>query len=161
MERAVINDLSRLPGSRYKPVPPGPKKPGTISKRTVFMEAIAKHADDGELPHELLLRVSRGDRIKIGEADGKPIYYIPSFEERVDCAKAAAPYFAPKLSAVEVVRGATDAELLELIISFASAAGYTLADCGIPETSGLTLPGSFDEVGGEASGVFQGLPDES
>ena len=39
------------------------------------------------LPHEVLLAVARGEVI----AD-----HVPTFEERVEAAKAAAPYFAPK-----------------------------------------------------------------
>jgi hypothetical protein len=47
----------------------------------------------GELPHEFLLRVARGEQI-----DG----YAPTFPERVEAAKASAPYFAPKLTATDV-----------------------------------------------------------
>lgn len=49
-------------------------------------------AATGELPHELLLRVSRGEAI----GDHKP-----DFAERITAAIAAAPYFAPKMAAVE------------------------------------------------------------
>lgn len=55
-------------------------------------KAIIEAAATGELPHQFLLRVSRG-----GEVDGRE----PTFEERLDAAKAAAPYFAPKLAQVE------------------------------------------------------------
>lgn len=48
----------------------------------------------GELPHEFLLRVCRGGVLDNG--------YIPTWEERINAAKAAAPYFAPKLAAVSV-----------------------------------------------------------
>lgn len=49
----------------------------------------------GELPHMFLLRVARGEEVKEG---GKK----PSFEERVDAAKACAAFFAPKLQTVAV-----------------------------------------------------------
>ena len=53
--------------------------------------AIEKAREGGELPHEFLLRIARGESID-GEA--------PSLTMRVDAAKAAAPYFAPKLAQV-------------------------------------------------------------
>lgn len=55
-------------------------------------KAIIEAAKTGELPHEFLLRVSRG-----GMVDGRE----PTFEERLDAAKAAAPYYAPKLAQIE------------------------------------------------------------
>ena len=51
-----------------------------------------KAAASGMLPHEFLLAVTRGEAV-----DG----YVPSFAERMEAAKAAAPFYAPKLSAVE------------------------------------------------------------
>lgn len=57
------------------------------------MKAREEAAKAGMLPHELLLAISRGEVI-----DG----YVPSFAERVDAAKAAAPFYAPKLAAVDV-----------------------------------------------------------
>lgn len=47
----------------------------------------------GQMPHVLLLRVSRGEII-----DG----HKPTFEERVDAAKACQRYFAPAMKQVEV-----------------------------------------------------------
>ena len=55
-------------------------------------EGIERAKATGELPHEFLLRVSRGEPI-----DGKK----PKPSERIDAAKAAAPYFAPKLTYTE------------------------------------------------------------
>ena len=54
--------------------------------------AIERAKATGELPHEFLLRVVRGEEI-----DGT----IPTFEQRVDAAAVAAPYFAPKLASIE------------------------------------------------------------
>jgi hypothetical protein len=68
----------------------------------------------GMLPHEFLCAVSRGETI-----DG----HEPSFDERLDAAKAAAPYYAPKLANVEHsgsvgdgkdATDLTDAELAEI-----------------------------------------------
>jgi hypothetical protein len=54
-------------------------------------------ANTGELPHEFLLRVSRGEAIAM-PGQKKPHY--PTFEERVQAADRAAPFYAPRLSAV-------------------------------------------------------------
>ena len=45
------------------------------------------------LPHEFLLAVCRGEMVG---------GVTPSFEQRLDAAKAAAPFFAPKLAAVDL-----------------------------------------------------------
>ena len=55
-------------------------------------EAVVQAKATGELPHQFLLRIVRGDTI-----DG----YTPTIEQRVYAAVAAAPYFAPKLAAIE------------------------------------------------------------
>lgn len=77
------------------------RKPGGVNK----MSAAAREraALTGELPHELLLRVSRGENI-----DG----HKPTFQDRVDAAKAAAPYFAPRMSTIDasVVSGSGSLE---------------------------------------------------
>lgn len=51
----------------------------------------------GEMPQMFLLRIARGE-----EVDGRK----PTWDERIDAAKACAPYFAPKLQSVTV----TDSE---------------------------------------------------
>jgi hypothetical protein len=55
-------------------------------------EARVKAQETGELPHEFLLRVMRGEDI-----DGNQ----PEFKDRMAAAVAAAPYYAPKLSSVD------------------------------------------------------------
>lgn len=50
------------------------------------------------LPHEFLAAVARGEMI-----DG----HLPSFDERLDAAKAAAPFYAPKLAATQVTATVT------------------------------------------------------
>lgn len=64
---------------------------GAATKRT--REIADKAASSGLLPHEFLLAVVRGEAI-----DGT----VPTFADRLEAAKAAAPYFAPKLSSVDV-----------------------------------------------------------
>lgn len=49
--------------------------------------------ETGELPHMILLRLARGETVNGVK---------PTKEEQIDCAKAAAPYFAPKLQSVQL-----------------------------------------------------------
>lgn len=71
---------------------PGAGRPkGSVNRMAT--RAREEAAKAGMLPHELLLAISRGEAI-----DG----HVPSFAERVDAAKAAAPFYAPKLAAVDV-----------------------------------------------------------
>ncbi len=68
------------------------RKPGARNKKSE--EAIAAAKAKGLLPHEFLLAVMHGD-VKLL---GRP----PTIEERLDAAGKAAPYYAPRLSAVDV-----------------------------------------------------------
>lgn len=91
------------------------RKAGSVNR--LSLRAREEAAKTGELPHEFLLRVSRGEQID----DHKP-----AFPERMDAAKAAAPYFAPRLSTTAIdanINGApktmyemTDAELTARIL---------------------------------------------
>lgn len=67
------------------------RKQGSVNR--LSQEAIEAATKTGELPHEFLLRVSRGETI-----DGEN----PAFDKRIDAAKAAAPYFAPRLATATV-----------------------------------------------------------
>jgi hypothetical protein len=90
------------------------RKTGSVNR--ISQRARDEATKTGELPHEFLLRVSRGE--KIGEHE-------PGFLERVDAAKAAAPYFAPRLSTTAIdanitnrnktAREMTDAELMAIV----------------------------------------------
>ena len=68
----------------------GRKQGGVNRLSQVAIEAATK---TGELPHEFLLRVARGEAV-----DGE----TPTFDKRVDAAKAAAPYFAPRLATATI-----------------------------------------------------------
>lgn len=105
---------------------PGAGRPkGAISRAA--KDAIKRAKASGELPHEFLLRVSRGEKI-----DGK----VSSIQARIDAAKAAAPYFAAKLSVAEYhqfdphdLRNMTDEELeAEIKASEASLAAIKRRD---------------------------------
>lgn len=93
-----------------------PQLPKRVSK--VNRLAIEEAHRTGMLPHEFLLKISRGGRI-----DGKK----PDLAMRISCAKAAAPYYAPKLSAVELIKDLNDEELEAIIAGTANEAGFTLS----------------------------------
>lgn len=75
----------------------------------------------GMLPHEWLLAVARGDVVKqmklriTYDAKGKEKSrewieeeYYADFATRIDAAKAAAPFYAPKLAVQQIGLGATN-----------------------------------------------------
>ena len=68
---------------------------------------LERHRAAGELPHEFLLRITRE-----GQVDGEDV----GLDTRIECAKAAAPYFAPRLSSVELVKNVGDDALLAIIM---------------------------------------------
>ena len=70
---------------------PGAGRPkGAVAKMSAA--AVAQAKATGELPHEFLLRVVRGE--SIGDQ-------APTLEQRIAAAVSVAPYFAPKLAAIE------------------------------------------------------------
>lgn len=77
--------------------------------------AIKRAHETGELPHEFLLRVCRGEKV-FGEKDA------PDLNARIAAAKAAAPFYAPRLSYAEYqehdphdARNMTDEELADAV----------------------------------------------
>ena len=84
----------------------------------------------GALPHEILLSMARGEPQLVKEIDEhgqiKEHYEAMSLEARRDAAKAAAPYFAPKISTVEVISGVGDHDLDQLIAQLAAEAGVSV-----------------------------------
>jgi len=66
------------------------RKAGQRNKLTELK--LEKARETGDLPHEFLLKVSQGQPI-----DG----VIPDLELRLDAAKAAAPFYAPRLAQIE------------------------------------------------------------
>lgn len=105
-------------------------------------EAREKAKATGQLPHEILLSMCRGEPqlqwqlqkneagAVIVDADGTPLmtkqYVVLDIEARRAAAIAAAPYFAPKLSAVETIQAMSEEELDEIIRSNAAEAGVSL-----------------------------------
>lgn len=88
------------------------RPPGAIAKVTA--KARQEAAKSGELPHEWLLRVMRNDEI-----DGEK----PVLAQRIDAAKAAAPYFAPRLAQSQIDLGPTPAETLDEVRAAIEADG--------------------------------------
>lgn len=98
---------------------PGSGRPkGAVAKVTAKAKQAA--AETGLLPHEWLLQVSRGEGIKhkrwVVKYDAKgneksrdlveeEVY--TDFPTRIDAAKAASPYYAPRLAAQTVDMNAT------------------------------------------------------
>jgi hypothetical protein len=68
---------------------------------------VEKARETGLLPHELLLAISQGKRL--------PGLGSPNRRDRIDAAKAAAPYYAPRLMAMAVKQTTSDNPFEELL----------------------------------------------
>lgn len=109
------------------------------------------YGNKGYLPHEILLRIAQGRKLWHGrDEDGNKIWIQPTLDDRIRCAIAAAPYYAPKLSTVEIIQGTTDDELDEIIKTSAAAAGLSISLTGEGEEAEFTV----DEPGGEHDARF-------
>lgn len=121
------------------------RPPGSAAKMAQEARAWAKGT--GELPHEILLNLARGRPVCIPEIDPKTGLFVideesgefkrkwvsPGMAEVIECAKAAAPYFAPKISTVEVITGVSDDDLDAFIARAAAEAGISLGTGGESE----------------------------
>ena len=111
----------------------GGRPPGAANK--LAMQARQAAQATGELPHEFLLRICRGQVITtpvLNQETGEvtQVTQIPDLPMRMEATKAAAPYFAPKLSAVEWTANLNDGVLDELISQYAGQAGLGVAAAG-------------------------------
>lgn len=123
-------------------VPMGKRKPGRPEGSTNKLARAAREMAEatGALPHELLLQWGRGEPMsrKVMGEDSDPKdpstwelqYMVLDAGEIKDCAKSAAPYFAPKFATVEILHGVGNAELDALIKQLATEAGVDLAAGG-------------------------------
>ena len=103
-------------------------------------ESRTKAQETGALPHELLLQWARGEPmsrkvLKSGGDASNPEHWVLTYEAvdadtQRDSAKAAAPYYAPKISTVEVIAGVSDADLDEFIARAAAEAGVSVGAGG-------------------------------
>lgn len=102
---------------------------GAVSK--LAKDSIEKAKSTGLLPHEILLSMARGEPQVTyvcndkGTVTGQS-WECPDLPMRADCAKAAAPYYAPKITAVEVISGMPDDELDSIIAKLAAETGVDL-----------------------------------
>ena len=129
MKSTQDNERSNRGGYR----PGSGRKPNSVNR--ISKEAREKALASGELPHEFLLRIARGEIITrqfrnpaTGRMETVEEQY--SFEDRKDAAKAAAPYFAPKISTVEVIKGVAEDELDSIIAKLAAETGISVGDGG-------------------------------
>lgn len=128
------------------------RPPGSLNRIT--NEAREKAlAGGGLMPHEILLQMARGPfdhYVHATDAEGKKLVdaetgdyvYVKRMtvldhEGRRDAAKAAAPYYAPKLSSVETIGNLGDDELDAIIRGAAAEAGLGV---------GVAGKGAADEV---------------
>lgn len=119
-------------------------------------DAREKAQQTGMLPHEILLEMARGRPIQTLvpiagaeglDADGNQLFatkfVVPDFEQMKDAAKAASPYFAPKISTVEMISGVSDDDLDAIITGSASEAGVSISfdGEGAPDEAPQGAPG--------------------
>ena len=123
--------------NRRKP-PKGARPAGS----THWMAARAREwaENTGDLPHEILLKIARGQAVTIPVLDPNTGHFVldedghfkrkhltaTSLDDVIDAAKAAAPFFAPKISTVQMIQGVPDHELDEFIARAAAEAGIDL-----------------------------------
>lgn len=111
------------------------RKPG--SHNVMSKAAREAAAATGLLPHEILLSIARGEpqTLKMPvQVGGKTVIQETlvgvDLESIKDAAKAAAPYYAPKISTVEVISGVSDDDLDAIIARAAAEAGVSLGHGG-------------------------------
>lgn len=104
------------------------------SHNVMTRAAREKAQREGLLPHEILLSIARGEPqvLQIPDGNGKTETRMVgvTLEDVKDAAKAAAPYYAPKLSTVETIQGVSDDDLYAIIAHAAAEAGISLGTGG-------------------------------
>ena len=132
-------DVKPQPVKRGRGRPPG-------SMNMMSRLARERARESGELPHEIMLSMARGLPQKVASVDketGEIVWKLecPTLEMRGDMAKAAAPYFASKLSTVELLSGVSDDEIDAAIAGLAAEAGFA----GLARTEGEEGSGEGEE----------------
>lgn len=142
----------------------GGRKKGDKDKRQRAIDRLMRIGRaPGELPHEFLLRVSQGKEIdhkhivsvEHCNPDGTPhilpngerlVTYeqrdtiiLPTFEERLDAAKAAAPYYAPRLTSIELLKATPDDDLDQFIELLAAQSGVSVSIVGEGEETEVKI----------------------
>ena len=102
------------------------RKIHTTQEDKEVLDLLRSSAGD-ELPHEFLLKVSQGHPVMvIATGEKKAHYAVPTLEQRIKAANMAAPYFAPRLSAVQVLQGMNNEQLDQLTKEYATLSGFTI-----------------------------------
>jgi hypothetical protein len=83
--------LGRVPGSG--------RKPGTPNKLT---QDVRQYIMDKGQPLELLFKIARGHKIKVGDAEGNAAKIYPSLTDRASAARALLAKCLPDMKATEV-----------------------------------------------------------
>lgn len=134
------------------------RKPGSANRR-LAQDNIDKAAAHGMLPHEFLLAIVRGERITRTiveietDGNGDPVEVVREVDEKYDfkdrqvAARDAAPYYAPRISTVEVITGVADDDLDAIIASLAKETGLSTGPVG----EGTQAEGVRPEAGSTSS----------
>lgn len=115
-------------GKRGRGRPPG-------SHNVMSMKAREQAKATGKLPHEILLSIARGEPQTIlvpkddGSTEPKQVA-VGGLDEIRAAAQAAAPYYAPRISTVEITQGVSDDDLNEFIKRAAKEAGLSIGPSG-------------------------------
>lgn len=108
----------------------GGRVAGTPNKTTQRKKNILalRYECEDILPHEFLLKIVRGHQIEVTPPGwtGAKKFAVPTLQQRIDAANKAAPYYAPRLSTVEVIQGISDNDLDQIIAGAAAAAGISI-----------------------------------
>lgn len=109
--------------------PPG-RPVGSLNR--LSRAAVEAAQATGEMPHMFLLRIMRGEVVSTDVMNPETgqltkVYQVPDLPMRMDAAKAAAPFFVPKLQAVEVSQALSDEELDDMLKQYGAQAGLSIA----------------------------------
>jgi hypothetical protein len=139
--------------------PPGDQRTTSVrgvkrgTTRRLAAEAIQQAGITGQLPHEILLSMARGEVQKVpaevDQTNGRVIkwkFTILGDQDRRDAAKAAAPYFAPKISQVELIGGLNDEQLASIIAGAAAEAKISVSFDRAGETSETRVGQATDSL---------------
>ncbi len=120
--RTVTPTVDKAPGKIVST-----RKCITTTKEDQDVLDMLRYTTSDELPHEFLLRVAQGHPIVVKIPGKQQIRYeVPTIEQRIKAANMAAPYFAPRLSAVQVLQGMNNEQLDQLTKEYATLSGFTI-----------------------------------
>ena len=94
--------------SRPKPRPPGRPR-GSLNRTSLKLMRDAAEGG-GMAPHEFLLAIVRCEYMVING-----VKYQPTFEQRLQAAREAAPYFAPRIASSDVLTSCSDEHLMAML----------------------------------------------